>query len=175
MPTSTPSLQQLQRALSIAEKIQMLEEELAAIMGGRQAQETIRAVASEETSAGRRGRRKGQKLSPATIAKMRAAQQARWAKKEGSSTAPAVKGGRGKRTMSPEARARIAASQKARWAKKNGSGAGAVQSITKAVTSATGKLKRVVSPEVKARLAAAMKAHWATAKKQGLPGPNAKR
>jgi hypothetical protein len=50
---------------------------------------------------------------------MKAAQQARHAKKNGAAltqSEPVVKAGK-KRIMSPEGRARIAAAQKARWAK----------------------------------------------------------
>jgi hypothetical protein len=60
------------------------------------------------------------KMSPETIARMKAAQQARWAKKKTTNPktepapkpAPAAK----KKGITPEGRARLAAAMKARWA-----------------------------------------------------------
>ena len=66
------------------------------------------------------------KMSPATIAKMRASQQARWAKKTVNVVSPLdtiVKSTtklakKTKRKLSPEGRASIVAAMKARWAAK---------------------------------------------------------
>jgi hypothetical protein len=112
---STPTLDQLKRGLEISQKIAALEEEMAAIFNG--ATPAAKPVAA--SGKGNRGKR-----SPETIARMKAAQQARWAKLKGkkasvASKAPAnakAKVPARKRTMSPEARAKIAAAQKARWA-----------------------------------------------------------
>jgi len=111
---STPSLAQLQRALSIAEQIQNLEAELAGIIGGGSPATFILRAASK--SSAKKGNRT---MSAATVARMRASQQARWAKIKGAATAPSKapatapkkKGG-----LTPEGRARLAAKMKARWA-----------------------------------------------------------
>ncbi len=68
-------------------------------------------VASSPVATG--GRRKS---SEATKAKMRAAQQARWAKIKGK-TQPSAVPAKKKRKMSAAGRARIAAAAKARWVK----------------------------------------------------------
>ena len=78
--------------------------------------------ASKKSGKGKKDGRKGRR-SAATIAKMKAAQKARWAKVRGNPPAatPAVASPvKKRRTMSPEARAKIAAAQKARWAKVKG-------------------------------------------------------
>jgi len=130
MSTSSPSVDQLRHAIEIAEKIQSLEAELASILGGSAvvSAPSARAVAaapvapSASAAPKTRGRKKGQKLSAETKAKMAAAQQARHAKKNGSAVAaaPAPKAGKkkgGKRTLSPEALERIREGQRKRWAK----------------------------------------------------------
>ena len=64
-------------------------------------------------------------LSAAGIARIKAAQKARWAKvKAGKSAAPAAAkpAGKKKRTMSAAGRAKIAAAAKARWAKAKAAG-----------------------------------------------------
>ncbi len=90
--------------------------EIAQVLG-----QSVEAVAA--TAAKRRGRRT---FSEATKAKMRAAQQARWAKKKGTAgsasvpvpaTAPGTAKKRKKTKMSAAGRAAIVAAQKARWAK----------------------------------------------------------
>src|SRR5579884_4002628 len=53
-------------------------------------------------------------ISAASRRRMSAAQKARWAKSNGTTS---LANGRSKRTMSASARKRIAAAQKARWAK----------------------------------------------------------
>jgi hypothetical protein len=97
-------------------------------------------------------------MSAATIAKMRASQQARWANKNGASAVPVAKAG--KRTMSPEARDKIAAAQRARWAMSEGT------STTPVAIPA--KKKGGLSTEGRARIVAAQKARHAAAKK-GTP------
>ena len=107
--TTTPTLSQLQRGLAISEQIAALETELAAIFNG-----AVPTKATPTMTAAQGDGRKG-KRSAATIAKMKASQQARWAKVKAPvvSKAPVKKGG-----MSAEGRARIVAAQKARWAAK---------------------------------------------------------
>ncbi len=116
----------IEKALHIRKQIEALKSSLIGIMGGQQVGNgkvarrrgrppKTASVESPTTSVdGRKGKR-----SAATIAKMKAAQKARWAKKVGATPAAAepVAKARKKRTMSPEGRARIAAAQKARWAK----------------------------------------------------------
>lgn len=114
----TPTIAQLQQAISIAEKIEKLQTELAGLIGGSS------SVASLTTSVPQsKGRRGGKRtMSAATIAKMRASQQARWAKAKGpaaaSSAAPVATSRKKKRKLSPEGRARIVAALKARHAAK---------------------------------------------------------
>ncbi len=62
------------------------------------------------------------KFSEATKAKMRAAQQARWAKIKGKGEKPATTAPKKKRKMSAAGRAAIAAAAKARWAKAKADG-----------------------------------------------------
>ena len=115
---TTPTLQQLQRGLAIAQQISALEAELKAIFSGSDPASAAKATPAQ--SDGRTGKR-----SAATIAKMKAAQQARWAKVKGkkpvaASKAPAkanaVTAAKKKRTMSPATKAKMAAAMKARWA-----------------------------------------------------------
>src|SRR5947209_3053802 len=109
----------IEEALSIRKQISALQEKLSSLFGSDEDE------ATKGTSSTRKGRRK---MSAATIARMRAAQQARWAKKKGRSAGPltavAVKSegkpaaSKKRRTMSLESRAKIAAAAKRRWAKK---------------------------------------------------------
>lgn len=98
----TPS--QLRRAAELKEKIDALEQELAELLGSP-------AAASEIFN----GTGKKPKFGPGAIARIRAAQKARWAKynAEKGVTKPAKK----TRKMTPEGLARIRAAQKARWAR----------------------------------------------------------
>jgi len=65
------------------------------------------------------GTAKKRKISAAGIARIRAAQKARWAKVNAKKTAkpPVAKPAKQKRTMSAAAKAKLSAFQKARWAK----------------------------------------------------------
>lgn len=99
---------QLKQALQIREQIESLREKLDALLGGAGSSSTPKKKVGKRT------------MSPATIEKMRAAQQARWAQLKGASTpvkAP-IKMVAKKKVMSPEAKAKIAAAMKARWAAK---------------------------------------------------------
>ena len=99
---------QLRRAANIKEKIEELEGELGRILG---------AKAPIAPSAGPARR----KISAAGIARIRAAQKARWAaikrSKPAGEAAP-----RRKRKITAAGRARLAALARARWAKVKASG-----------------------------------------------------
>ena len=109
--SSSPSIAQLKRALTISEQIQKLEAELAALFGA-----SAKAPASAKTAAATaQPRRKKRGLSAAGRARIAAAQKARWAKARNG--APKAAGQpKARRTLSPEARARIVAAVKRRWA-----------------------------------------------------------
>ena len=86
-----PTLQQLQRAVTIAEKIQSLEAELDAVLGGTYKKTTMEHVIGD---------------GPPAAPKKRGPKPGKRGPKKGS-----------KRVLSPEARAKIAEAQKRRWAK----------------------------------------------------------
>jgi len=115
--STTPSIDQLKRAITISEQIQKLEAELASILGSSAPVSSSPKVSAAAAKPGRRKRG----LSAEGRARIAAAQKARWAKAKGGedSAAEAPKAGkrRKKRNLSPEARARIVAAVKARWAK----------------------------------------------------------
>jgi len=125
--TTTPTLQQLQRGLAIAEQIAALEKELAGILDNPSAP-VAKAAATQ--SDGRKGKR-----SPATIAKMKASQKARWAKV----TAPAASKAPAKAAKKAPATAKATTPSKA---------------------PAPAKKKPTMSAEAKAKLSALMKAKW---------------
>jgi len=104
MATSIKRFVTLQNAL-LAEKgrIEGRLNQISQVIGGD-------GLAEASPSASKRGKRK---FSEATKAKMRMAQQARWAKIKGKGTAKVSK----KRKMSAAGRAAIVAAAKARWAK----------------------------------------------------------
>lgn len=117
----TPTIQQLQQAIAIAEQIEKLQSELATLFGGSSS--TSSSAAASSSVARSKGKRGGKRtMSAATIAKMRASQQARWAKVKGPSSAaaaePVATSRKKKRKLSPEGRARIVAALKARHAAK---------------------------------------------------------
>jgi hypothetical protein len=94
---------QLRHAADLKEKIEALQNELDHLHGAS-------GAAASSMASGKR------KISAAGIARIRAAQKARWAKVKGAS-GDAKPAKRGPRKMSPSARARIAAAARARWAK----------------------------------------------------------
>lgn len=116
MATSSPSLDQLKRAIQIHEEIQRLEGELQSIFSGRGAGNSVTAPAAMTPKA-----TGGKRVASAEArAKMSVAAKARHAKK-GASAGPAKAvaletSKKGKRTISPEGRARIVAALKRRWA-----------------------------------------------------------
>ena len=137
MNISSLSPHQLRKAADIQEKIQSLQEELGQLLGG-----DISAPGQtiEEP--------KKYKFSAYTRAKMRAAQQARWAKVKG--TAP-------KRKMSAQGLANIRAGVAKRLAAKGK--ALAAKPVKKA--------RRKISAAGLANIRAAQKARWAKAKQAG--------
>ena len=114
--SSTVSITTLKEAVQIKEQIEKLESRLSQILGGT-------ATTATKSAPGKKGRRK---FSAATVAKMRAAQQARWAKIKGKAASPAkaAPAPRKRRKMSAEARAKLGAIMKARWAARKKSAAG---------------------------------------------------
>ena len=165
---STPRLAQLKQALAISEKIEALQAELASVLGGGSTIASI--IESVSTPVVKLGKRT---MSAATKAKMRAAQQARWAMKKGKAVVNSVVKTekklvkKAKGTMSAEGRARIVAAQKARWAKVKGAVVDTAEAAVALVTpKAKKKAKRTISPEARAKMAAAAKKRWA-AKKAG--------
>ncbi len=110
---------QLKRAADLKDRIEALNQELASLFG------SSATVASVEPKA-KRGRKK---ISAAGIAKIVAAQKARWAKVKSAAKGAAkpaakasVKAPAKKRKMSAAARAKIAAAARARWAKAKAAG-----------------------------------------------------
>ena len=99
-------------------------------------------------------------FSAATRAKMKASQQARWAKKKGQAGGKALDAApsprKAKRTMSEATKAKMRAAHQARWAKLKGKTAS-----SPAPAPAAKKTKRVISPEAKARMIAGAKKRWA--------------
>jgi hypothetical protein len=140
MINATPT--QLRKAADIQEKIQSLQEELNEILGDSGPAATTEAP-------------KKRKFSTYTKAKMRKAQQARWAKIKG--TAPSVKPGRkAKRKMSAQGLANIRAGVAKRMAARG-----------KAPAAKPAKAKKKFSAAARAALAAAAKARWAKVKAAG--------
>jgi hypothetical protein len=101
---------QLRHAADLKEKIESLQHELSRLHVS-----TDGAVSTAAPA--KRARRK---ISAAGIARIRAAQKARWAKVKGA----AKPGKRGPRKMSAAARAKIAAAARARWARVRAAKAG---------------------------------------------------
>jgi len=100
----------LRRAITIKEQIEVLQSELAGILGE-----------SGGPAPKRLGRPPGRGMSAAGRARIAAAQRARWAKVEGKGNAASVEA-KPKRKMSAAGRAKIAAAAKARWAKVKAAG-----------------------------------------------------
>jgi hypothetical protein len=103
------SPQQLRRAADVKEKIAALQQELERLLG-------IQAPAVVAKAAPRR-----KKISAAGIARIRAAQKARWAAVK-KFKAPAKAAPQRKRKISAAGRARLAALARARWAKVKAAG-----------------------------------------------------
>jgi hypothetical protein len=103
-PITTLSAHQLRQAADLTERIQELQAKLGKILGG------------EVQAAQAPGRKK---ISAAGIARIKAAQKARWAKIKAKAAKPVKKA---KRRMSAAGRAALRAAAKARWAKVKAAG-----------------------------------------------------
>ena len=102
---------QLRRAADVKERIDALQEELSQLLGAPAPAEAEAAPAKP----------KRKKISAAGIARIRAAQRARWAAIK-KSTAQAKDAPKHKRKLSAAGRAKLAASARARWAKVKAAG-----------------------------------------------------
>jgi hypothetical protein len=102
------SSQQLRRAADLKERIEALQSELSALLGGT----------PEPTPLRRRY------MSAAGRARIAAAQRARWAQFHANGHGQAAR--KPRRTMSPAAKARLAAVARARWKKAKASGKNAL-------------------------------------------------
>jgi hypothetical protein len=109
------SPQQLRRAADVAEQIESLKNQLAEILGD---------LRGQYMDGGGRKR----KISAAGLARIRAAQKARWAKIKGAGDR-AVEIPKRKRRMSAAAKARLSAVAKARWKKAKAAGKTALSSL----------------------------------------------
>jgi hypothetical protein len=117
---------QLRKVITIKERIEGLEADLNALVGGSNDSPVV-ATRGPGRPKGK-GRRK---MSAAAKARIAAAQRARWAKVHAAAAgkkgpAPAAKTGRKRRKMSPAVRAKLAAIARARWAKVKASGKSAL-------------------------------------------------
>lgn len=104
---NTLSSEQLRRAADVVDQLESLKAELANILGG---------VASESIITDGTQRRK---ISAAGLARIRAAQTARWAKAKAAVSGAETKP---KRRMSAAAKARLAVVARARWRKAKAAG-----------------------------------------------------
>ena len=119
---------QLRKAADLQEKVQLLQNELNAILGSGELATAVETGATQK-----------RKFSAATRAKMRASQRARWAdKNETPAATPDEREKKKKGKMSAEGLANIRAAQQARWAKQKGTAAATATKPTK-------KLKRKLS------------------------------
>jgi len=103
------SAEQLRRAAEIKEQMASLEHELESLLGAQ----------GELVGTRRRGRARS--FSPATIARMRAAQKARWSRIKGE-TVGFKKSEKRKFRRSAAVRARLSQIAKARWKKAKAAG-----------------------------------------------------
>ena len=105
------SSSQLRRLITLKEKIESLQSELASLTGG--ADETNGAVAGI----------KRRKMSAAARARIAAGARARWARVKGKTPATAAKPAKKKDgRSSPAVRAKLAAAARARWKKAKAAG-----------------------------------------------------
>ena len=111
---------QLKRAADLQEQIEALNRQLAALLGGT---DSAPAPAAESAPEAKPARKKS-KFTPAGLARLRAAQKARWARVHAAAAMTAKPEKKARRKMSPAARAKIAAGARARWAKVRAEKAG---------------------------------------------------
>ena len=166
MPTNTPSVGQLKRAVEIAEKIETLQTELSSIFGSSSAASLKTQPAKPSQKTGKRT------MSPEARARISAATRARWARVKGTANPTALKAApaaakpvaakKKKGGLTDEGRARLAAMMKARWAAKR-KGAGTPAKAAAGAPAAK-KVRRTISPEARARMIAGAKRRWARKK-----------
>lgn len=120
MNKSVYSSSQLRQAASIQEQIEKLQAELGCILGAPTVAAVAPAPVAAPAVAAKAPSKKGM-ISAAGIARIKAAQKARWAKLKAaapaSSAPPAKPTAPKKFTMSAAAKAAISRAAKARWAK----------------------------------------------------------
>ena len=111
---------QLRQAADLQEQIAKLNQQLAVLAGGEKTAAPAKAVPAKAAKPARK------QISAAGIARIKAAQKARWAAVKAAKGKPAAKAAaapvaqpakQGRKKMSAEAKARIAAAARARWAK----------------------------------------------------------
>ena len=128
---SNLSLEQLKHAVALKEQIELLERELARVLGGAP---TSAASAARAVAPSKRG-----EISAAGRARIAAAQRARWAKQKKAAGPKATAKARpaqkpstasksAKGVISAAGRARLSALAKARWAKARKAGKKSLQS-----------------------------------------------
>ena len=145
MNNSNPTLQQLERALKVAEQIAALEAELASLL---KAGSAVPPPAPKPTTGKHGGKRF---LSAKALANIRAGQARRWAKKKAANKAAPAKA--------------VAATPKSK------APAAKAAAPAQAAKAAPTKKRRKLSPEGRAKLAAMMKARWEAARASGGPAP----
>ncbi|MEQ1858441.1 MAG: histone [Chthoniobacteraceae bacterium] len=150
-----PSIEQLKRAITLAEQIETLQAELNQIISG---------VSGKVSTVATTLKAKAKKvISPAARAKMVAGIKARWAKIKAAKAPTPAKAPKKKGGMSAAGRAAIVAAQKARWAKVNA----AKKTPAKAPApkpEAKPVKKRKISPAARKKMSEAAKARWAQQK-----------
>jgi hypothetical protein len=117
---SNTNVEQLKRAIQLAEQIETLQAELAQVIS------TLGGISPQLESPGLAAQpERRRKMSAAGRKRIAAAQRARWAKQRASQietpalVSPAPAEPRKKRKLSAEGRARIVAALKRRWANRN--------------------------------------------------------
>jgi hypothetical protein len=123
MNITTLSPKQLRAAADLKERIDPLQEQLNAILGGGEIAALVAPEAPAKPKNGRRKRRK--KVSAEGRANISAAAKARWAARRGetqSETAPAAEPVKRKRRISRALRQARSAAMKAMWAKARKAG-----------------------------------------------------
>ena len=124
MSNSIPSVAQLHRAIKIAEQIQSLESELAAILGTAGGPVTTSVAPSASAPKAKRKYTKkaavvvsdGPTATDAAVLSVLGEKKRKYTKKAATTTEPPTPAKK-KGKMSPEAREKIAAAQRKRWAK----------------------------------------------------------
>ena len=156
MSLTNLSPQQLRQAADLQEQIFSLQEQLGELLGsGTPGKTAVAPVQVAEQSAAPTDGRKRKKFSAASRAKMRLAQQARWARIKGTTAEPAPEAPK-KRKLSAKGLANIRAGVAKRTAKKS---APPVASL--------GTPKKARSAAWKKALSLAMKKRWEAKRAEG--------